>query len=1384
MLRGSAAWIICLLVSFAGLTGARGEAMLQLFQMKWTDLTQKMPELAEAGYTSLWLPQPAKGGGALSVGYDLFDPFDLGDKNQNGTTATLYGTKADLLQLVQTAHRFGIRVYFDNVMNHRQGVVPGYDVYTPTNFFPGLWPQDFHLQTTSSGNRNWPGVENWNDQYYVQNEPINGLCDLAQEPGSINFNFGSTLFSHATKPFFIRQPNDPEYYMDTNTVSLGSWSAGSASGFSWSGGTSPGFSWPGGTWHGFNGTNGQPVPELVEDYLTRAAMWTLYTTKCDGFRMDAVKHVPSPFFGDYSTSWRGYVGGIQAMFDYTHGYGNNVLGNGYVEADDNRSSCFDTEAPRNDAMLFGEHLGPPPTYGEYISTGMRLLNSPLLTVFNGALQGGGALPSGLDQRDFIPYGGAFSAAQGVQLTEDQDTILCCPTHRELQDAYYFMHEGLPMIYSDNFNWAGNPSSSATFPEVPMTDYLGQYGDNTMPETCYIHHQMARGGTRPRWSDSHIVAFERYDYRDVETSDPYDDPDATVLLFAMNATYNSPHGDVLFDDGIVRTADGYYNCWEGNTPSEGYGLCVGFPPGSVLAQMATTSPNGGNLRTCAKLLVHNATTNYAQAVASAAASDPTQRLIYVNSNPPAGGGAIEMVIPAGGWVMYGYQWPEASRANALTNAIIFRQGGAVVPSLLAYRHDGTNGDPDFNPLYPFKMRGSIDPNGSVILAPGEGHVSTITNAYGVQTLTNSYAILIPVLTNAPFDILARCDASATNILIKMDGGLDLNSQMGLGPTIGFDRRDNQPGYVSDVWLGYEQALQQFRYGPEKFAAQLVSRNNVTSLGAETYYYTIGITNMVVNGSGNGSNLDTQTATWVYHDPVAPTTVTTNSTLPVAPLTQMVPTNPAPSQAVDIWVKVGYKFQIDTCYIYYTTDQSNPEGAFGVGKGTTQVVQAHWVNGDSQDSTIDWWKGTIPGVSANTQVRYKVALFNGGYGPIGTISDADQSKLYGLTQFGITNFNPTTATVWLHNDLNTNNTAVGLSSGFHIVRSRCFLPRSGKSGVYNTFLQTFYYAGQLPTGVIAYPATDGSTITNSSYTVVVRADSSVTEVDYCVTDNNGQTCGVAPPVSPDATLSQQYTNYPQEFRFTYSPVASSGTATISVHLKDVASTVYTNRFATLTRTVNTLAPLTVLSIANPASDGQALVLGSNDVYTISSCFTGTLTTTNYNLFSIYINGVFQPRQDIHGNVLYNIRPYGCAAGLRQIYYNWSGFSPGTNIIQIDFTNGFSLSATRTVLVGIKYSTLDSDGDGVPDWLEMLAGTDPYNPNSFFRITDLVNGNPVELTWSSVPNKTYQILATTNFSYPMALIPGAVVPADPSNTVTRWFDSAPDATNRFYRIQVLVP
>src|SRR5947209_2766162 len=79
---------LCGLLLLIGAVSARGEAMLELFQVSWSDLIQKMPEIAEAGYTSLWLPPPAKGGSVFSVGYDLFDPFDARDTDQRGTTAT------------------------------------------------------------------------------------------------------------------------------------------------------------------------------------------------------------------------------------------------------------------------------------------------------------------------------------------------------------------------------------------------------------------------------------------------------------------------------------------------------------------------------------------------------------------------------------------------------------------------------------------------------------------------------------------------------------------------------------------------------------------------------------------------------------------------------------------------------------------------------------------------------------------------------------------------------------------------------------------------------------------------------------------------------------------------------------------------------------------------------------------------------------------------------------------------------------------------------------------------------------------------------------------------------------------------------------------------
>jgi len=1293
--------------------------MLQLFNVSWKELAEKMPEIAEAGYTGLWLPPPAKAGSVYSVGYDLFDPFDLGDLNQRGTTATRYGTKAELLNAIEVAHRFGLRVYFDNIMNHRGFDVPGYNSSTPTNLYPGLAPQDFHLRRQGDGTyRNWDNISNWGDPWQIQHRPLSGLLDLANEPGNVNENFGVSEGNTTAKISFLRQPGKTLYYMDTNLPPIA------------------------GPWRPFNGANGDPVAEDVNSYLIRAAMWTLAETHCDGFRLDAVKHTPSAFFGATSATTDGYVGALQMMFDYVHGYGTNAAGNGYTENDDNRNSCFDSETTRNDALLFGEHLGEPPGYNEYLSRGMRLVDAPLSSTLNNVLGNPSASLSGLDQRD----SGGFSAPNRVMFAQSHDNAFA--NHRELQLAYMFMREGIPVIYSDGYNQSSGPDY---FPRVANAPYLGQFGDNKMPELAYLHHQLARGGTRPRWSDSDVALFERYDYRDGGSA-----ADQTVVLFAMNDNYSGASADALFLDGEGDLIPG--GVIPPGAGGDRQGLAVSFPPGSVLVQLASSAP--GSDRTFKTATVRAATNNRSAAQSSGG------NIVYVGGQSiPSGGGAIEILVPSGSYVMYGYQWPEASRASH-QDAIALRQNGTDAPRLTVYRKDGVNGDAGFNPQYPFIMRGSIDADGNVIA--------------GANISNKTYAIDVPVVTNAAFDLWFQTDASTVNVLAKLDGGIDLNSHMSLGST-NADKRDNRPGAASDLFLGYEQARFQSRYGPERFAAMVTNRNNTISDGAETFHYRVGFSNVVINGNGNDWTLTTSTATWAIHSPSNATTISGGG-----PATQRVPLNPTNDGPVEIYVRAGYEFLVSRCVLYYTVDGSNPEGAFGEGIGTTKIVEGTWVNDDSINGTIDWWRATIPAVdnTNGAQIRYKVALFNDN---INTIGDSNAAKRYGLTQFAITNFNPTTALVWLHNNRNPNDTITGLREGLHIVRARAFLPRDGKSGVFNTFLQTFYYDAAAPTGVLAFPAGNGENLNASTYQVVVRADSSVTGVEFNISDSasnnddavtganngNGLTNGVprfvsATAVTPTGAISTQYPNLPQEFRFNYVNVPSNGTATITVRLREATSSLFTNRITTLTRTVNTLAPPSVLFVNNPSTDGAIHVLNSNAVFALQACFSTNL-PTDPNFYSVYINGALQPRSN------YIILGSGCGTGLRSLYYSWNSHLVGTNTVTVTYSNSLVLSETRSMVVA---RPGDSDGDGMNDYSEILAGTNPLDTNSVLRITELANGNQL-VVWDSVAGRNYQVLATTNLFQPLYII-SPVIQASSSSSF--YFDGAPDATNKFYRIQLL--
>lgn len=89
----------------------------------WDVLKAKCPELKTAGFNALWVPPPSKGNWGISdAGYGVYDHYDLGAYNQKGSTETRYGSKAELLSFISTAHTSPrLDVFADAVLNHTYG---------------------------------------------------------------------------------------------------------------------------------------------------------------------------------------------------------------------------------------------------------------------------------------------------------------------------------------------------------------------------------------------------------------------------------------------------------------------------------------------------------------------------------------------------------------------------------------------------------------------------------------------------------------------------------------------------------------------------------------------------------------------------------------------------------------------------------------------------------------------------------------------------------------------------------------------------------------------------------------------------------------------------------------------------------------------------------------------------------------------------------------------------------------------------------------------------------------------------------------------------------------------------------------------------------------
>lgn len=1256
----------------------RAESMLQYFNTSWAEITRKMPELAEAGYQSLWLPPPTKGSGGLSVGYDLWDPFDLGSKDQRGSVRTRYGTEAELLQLMEVAHRFGIRVYFDNIMNHRAFDVPGYNENTPIDVYPGMVPEDFHLQVTEDGfYRKWDNTRDWGSAWQVQNLGLADLIDIAHE--TPNANFGRTEGSTHPKYSFVRHPNNPEFY---DTL-------------------------PNGTYVGFGPGNGITAQILADNpeyykedvgaYLIRNARWLMDRTKADGLRLDAVKHVPDYFFGLQSGGGKnesdaGYLGGVQRQFNRTRGFSDT----------NHRDSVFDTDKGRDDAMLFGEHLGSPPGYSGYWDAGMRLVDNDLRSKLNGVLGSPWGTLLGLDSSG----GGGFPASLGVMHANSHDSDYSAMRH--LQHAMYYTREGLGLVYTDGYYQAETlGESGGAFPRHANTAFLGQFADPRIPNLLKIHQDFARGLQQGRWGDNDFLAYERRDNRN---------PDGSMR--SGNAADEITMVVMMNDNTAAGQSRSFYHS---------------FPAGAYLYQYAT-GPDGSN-----------------------------QTGFY-----KYGGELGSVIVPPGGYFIFGYRTPELSTLWP-ESAITLHQNGREVPRITVTRKDGPDGDESFNP------------NG----LSNRGYPAGATP----EALT--YQTTVPVVTSGSgLTILARADGSAENIMLKLDGGIDLNGTVPAGITDPA-KRDNPPAVRTDTWAGYEQPVFVDRQHPEKFSAVDTSRCQTGSPGAETYSKTIGSTGFTINnGPDLANNYSTEggrQASWIYHEPDQ-TVGGPGGTAGVGDAQYS-----EGASTITIWAKcnsVGAGFRM---FVYFTTDGSYPEGSGGIGRGTTEAAELSFQHNQTPD---DWWNSaSIPKPAAGSTFRYKIGLYKNGPAIQSSWWPADASsvdyKKKMLTTFKVENFNPATVEHQLHADYNSLTT--GLKEGFHVLRAKALLNRdvNTQAALYQTFTRTFYYDAQTPQGEVAFPQNNGDTVGGSSYEIVIRTDPTVEEVWFNIADSeagnndsataklNGNGDGFEPftdanqngtrdgteeffdlngngsydaaiPVAwaqaAEVTASLTINSaYQKEWRIRYTNIPAAGSATLSFRLLEASSShdlslsPAAGHVTEIARSVQTAGPLERINIAWPQSDGDRV----DDNYTMKVYFSKALASgvseaDLKNRFTFLANSVAQSRSGFS--------------------INYGDFGPGGayHELSIPLPNLYNDVADYMHELNVEYRFPEPDNRVLQAF--RLVKADP-STKPFVQITQPAelgsDGNPVEIILPDGPgadSAVYTVRVNTSASVTTLTLTGS--------------------------------
>lgn len=228
----------------------------------WREAADRAEELAGLGISDVWLPPAYKGAsGSLSVGYDTYDLFDLGEFDQKGSVATKYGDRAALVRAAEALQGAGIGVIHDVVFNHKMGADETESIRV-SRVAPDdrTRIEDAVFEATAHTRFTFPGRQGRYSRFLWDSRCFSGVDCLVDPPETGVFKI-------------INEQGDGQWNVEVDSEN--------------------------GNFDYLMGADIEFRNRAVYEELKYWGRWFAGEIPCDGFRLDAAKHIPAWFFRDW-----------------------------------------------------------------------------------------------------------------------------------------------------------------------------------------------------------------------------------------------------------------------------------------------------------------------------------------------------------------------------------------------------------------------------------------------------------------------------------------------------------------------------------------------------------------------------------------------------------------------------------------------------------------------------------------------------------------------------------------------------------------------------------------------------------------------------------------------------------------------------------------------------------------------------------------------------------------------------------------------------------------------------------------------------------------------------------------------------------------------------